>query len=317
MSTDTVLIVTTSYDDAPEYVGSALESYGVPYFRLDTDRFPTEIRATFDPQGELTICDGAKRIKGSAVKSVWYRRSTVPNLPDGLTPGVREFCERETRAFLEGVLPTLPARRWMSPIQAIWRAERKPYQLHAASQLGFQLPPTLVTNEVLEVQHFAVTRQLIAKAVSAGYVKSPNGNQAIFTTAIADSDLEDLRGLVLAPVTFQELVEKSADIRVTVVAGKVYAAEILSQSRDSSRVDWRATDDPHIAHKPHDLPFELEDLCRSLLEHLGLTFGAIDLALTPDGNYVFFEINPSGEWLWIEDQLGFPISTSIASWLSE
>ncbi len=317
MSTETVLIVTTSYDEAPEYVGSALDCYGVPYFRLDTDRFPTEIRATFDPQGELSICDGSKRIKGTDVKSVWYRRSTVPNLPDGLAPGVHEFCERETRAFLEGVLPTLPSKRWMSPLQAIWRAERKPYQLSVASQLGFKLPPTIVTNEVPEVQHFAVTRQLIAKAVSAGYVKSPNGNQAIFTSAIAESDLDNLSGLVLAPVTFQELVEKSADIRVTVVAEDVYAAEILSQARDSSRIDWRATDDPDIAHRPHDLPLGLENLCRSLLDQLGLAFGAIDLALTPDGSYVFFEINPSGEWLWIEDQLGFPISESIASWLGK
>lgn len=316
MTADTVLLVTASYDVAPEYVGGALESRGVPFFRLDTDRFPSEVRASFDPQGDLTITDGSMSISGKDVKSVWYRRNVIPNLPNGLNPGVREFCERETRAFLEGVLATLPTQRWLSPPHAIWRAERKPYQLSVAAQLGFELPRTVVTNDVSAVRSLAGEQSLVAKAVSSGYVKSPCGNQAIFTSALAPGDLQDLSGLVLAPVTFQEHVEKLSDIRVTVIADKVYAAEILSQSRDSSRVDWRATDDPDLEHQPHELPEDLNRRCRELVSCLGLVFGAIDLAIRPDGTYVFFEINPNGEWLWIEDQLGFPISHNIASWLS-
>jgi len=99
------------------------------------------------------------------------------------------------------------------------------------------------------------------------------------------------------------------------VAGEVFAAEILSQERQSSRIDWRATDDPHLRHRRHELPTEIADLCRGIVKHLGLTFGAIDLSLQADGTYVFFEINPNGEWMWLEDQLGFPISDRIAQWL--
>ena len=121
---------------------------------------------------------------------------------------------------------------------------------------------------------------------------------------------------MLAPVTFQEKVEKASDIRVTVVEDDVFAAEILSQARQSSKVDWRATDDPDLEHRPHKLPATLADQCRRLVSKLGLGFGAIDFALKPDGTYVFFEINPNGEWLWLEDQLSLPISDSIAGWLS-
>ena len=77
----------------------------------------------------------------------------------------------------------------------------------------------------------------------------------------------------------------------------------MSQDRESSKVDWRATDDPDLEHRTHELPPALAHRCLRLVSRLGLIFGAIDFALKPDGTYVFFEINPNGEWLWLEDQL--------------
>ena len=315
MTANTVLLVTASYDLAPLYVGAALERRGVPFFRLDTDRFPSEVQASFDPQRGLSISDGDMHISHREVKSVWYRRNVAPNLPEDLDVGSSEFCEREARMFLEGALTSLPTQRWLSSPQAIWLAERKPYQLAKAAQLGFTLPRTIVTNDEAAVKGFALENELVAKAVSSVSIKGIDGNRAIFTNALVPGDLEDLSGLALAPVIFQENIVKSSDIRVTVVGNDVFAAEILSQSRESSNVDWRATDDPDLEHRPHELPSTLARQCLSLVSNLGLAFGALDFALTPDGTYVFFEINPNGEWLWLEDQLGLPISERIAAWL--
>ena len=315
MTADTVLLVSASYDLAPNYVGAALERRGVPFYRLDTDRFPSQLRGAFDPIDGLSISDENWTILGSQVKSVWYRRSVAPNLPEELDPGTRDFCERESRAFLEGTLATLPTQRWLSVPQAVWRAERKPYQLAVATRLGFTLPDTLMTNDQTTARRFSEGRRIVAKALSSGYIASSEGNRAIFTNPLTPADLDDLDGLVLAPVTFQENVEKTSDIRVTVVGEEVFAAEILSQDRESSKVDWRATDDPDLEHRVHDLPPTLANLCLRLVANLGLAFGAIDFALKADGTYVFFEINPNGEWLWLEDQLGLPISDKIASWL--
>jgi glutathione synthase/RimK-type ligase-like ATP-grasp enzyme len=52
------------------------------------------------------------------------------------------------------------------------------------------------------------------------------------------------------------------------------------------------------------------------MESLHLTFGAIDMIQTPDGDYVFLEVNPSKQWLWLDDMLGFGISDTIAEWLA-
>ena len=95
----------------------------------------------------------------------------------------------------------------------------------------------------------------------------------------------------------------------------MFAAEIMSQSHPSSATDWRATENPDLEHKIHNLPDRTGNQCLELVRRLGLGFGAIDFALTEEDEYIFFEINPNGEWLWIELQLGYPIAKRIAQWL--
>jgi len=52
------------------------------------------------------------------------------------------------------------------------------------------------------------------------------------------------------------------------------------------------------------------------MRRLGLEYGAIDLRLTPEGQYVFLEINPAGQFLWIELATGQKIADAIAGHLS-
>ncbi len=315
MTDETVLLVTASYDQAAELVAERLARRGRASFRLDTDKFPSAISARFTPSTGVEFQTDAECVSAHDIRSVWYRRNVAPRLP-ALDQGTQEFCERETRAFLTGCLAALPTNRWLSRIDAIALAERKPYQLYIASRLGFPVPDTVMGNDPESMRALASTQPVVAKALSSGYIRGSEGNRAIFTSMVQDFDLRHLdEELRLAPVTFQGLVDKTSDIRVTVVGNKVFAAEILSQSDDSSRLDWRATDDPHLAHHRHELPSGVADLCVSLVRELGLSFGAIDLALIRHDEYVFFEINPNGEWLWIEERLGFPIADEIAEWL--
>ena len=119
MIPDSVLLVTTSYDEAPVCVSTHLERHGVPFFRLNTDRFPGQVEIQFNHEGNLRIRDGAAFFFCERVKSVWYRRNVAPDLPDGIDSGMLDFCKREQRAFLLGVLASLATRRWFSDPTAI------------------------------------------------------------------------------------------------------------------------------------------------------------------------------------------------------
>ena len=48
------------------------------------------------------------------------------------------------------------------------------------------------------------------------------------------------------------------------------------------------------------------------MRRLGIVYGAIDLRRTPDGRHVFLEVNPAGQWLFVEQATGQPIARALA-----
>jgi hypothetical protein len=44
-----------------------------------------------------------------------------------------------------------------------------------------------------------------------------------------------------------------------------------------------------------------------MLANLGLRYGAFDFVRTPDDRFVFLEVNPTGEWAWLEEHLALPM----------
>ena len=174
MTANTVLLVTTSYDDAADQVARSINQLGAPTFRFDTDLFPTKITAIFDPRSGLELASSSATVHSSEISCrCGIDATSAAALPDYVDQYDREFCLRESRSFLEGALASIQTNRWLSDPAAIWRAERKPYQLNVATQLGFDVPQTLITNDESATRRFAAGRQLIAKAVSSGYIDSP------------------------------------------------------------------------------------------------------------------------------------------------
>ena len=108
---------------------------------------------------------------------------------------------------------------------------------------------------------------------------------------------------------------KRLELRITVVGQRVFAAEIHSQQSNHTRYDYRHYDDNSTRYQPHTLPAEVAQRCLHLVARLGLYYGAIDMILTPDGRYVFLEINPNGQYLWIEQATRLPISDAICDLL--
>jgi glutathione synthase/RimK-type ligase-like ATP-grasp enzyme len=64
------------------------------------------------------------------------------------------------------------------------------------------------------------------------------------------------------------------------------------------------------------LPDDVTEMLHALMRQLGLVYGAIDLRLTADGRYIFLEINPAGQFLYVEQQTGQPITAALAARLA-
>lgn len=159
------------------------------------------------------------------------------------------------------------------------------------------------------------SKSCIIKPIRCGLIEGEKEEGVIFTSEVEINDINKQR-IQACPIFLQELIPKKADVRVTVVGDRLFPALIHSQEEKESEVDWRRTD-KLLKYSEVKLPEELETKCLALAEKLSLSFAAIDFILTDDDEYIFLEINPNGQWAWIEKQLKFKISDEIVSLLAK
>lgn len=307
-----ILLLTNERDLTSDYVVLELQRRRLAYFRLNSETLPSA-KVSFDPKhGEDSwkINFGEKSLDLSSVKAAYFRRPGTPsaNLLGESEVGAR-YCDAEWVSTLSYIIGSL-GDRWLNSPGAIMSAENKPRQLSLAYGLGFDIPETLISNDFLKVQSFSLLRMIIAKPLREALIQGPK-ERVIFTSKVEQIEEVDQLGIEACPVIYQREVSKRADIRVTVVGEEAYSAEISSQDFDDTKTDWRRGSNVDLVHTPHKLPKSIEDKCVRLTEELGLRFGAIDLILDDEGTYWFLEINPNGQWAWIENRTGLPISKAI------
>jgi glutathione synthase/RimK-type ligase-like ATP-grasp enzyme len=314
-----VLIVTHSGDnECVEMVAHALERRGARTFRFDTDRFPGEVELRLRIDGarrSLELARAEERLDLGTLEAVWHRRLSIgAAIPDTLEREVRAASVEESRRVVYGLLASLTCFA-LDPWPRIRLAEAKQLQLELARAVGLTLPRTLVTNDPAAVRAFydECRGRVVTKMMASFAVHRDGQENVVFTNPLAPGDLEALEGLRLCPMTFQEHVEKARELRVTLVGERVFAAAIDSNALERSKNDWRREGLALIDRwQPCALPAEVERKLLALMDALGLNYGAADLIETPAGEHVFLELNPAGEFFWLERENGLPISEALA-----
>ena len=314
-----LLVVTNRGDLTADWLILDLLDRGAPFVRFNTDDYPHDAGVRWTPEGEARLRLPGEDVDLAAVTSVWLRRPIAPSAPAGADEALAEWAVRESQEALDGIWRTLDAR-WVNHPDASQVASCKPEQLARAKRAGFEIPPTLVTNEVAELHAFAARfgPQLVCKALYEGWVPSPSGDRVFWTSRLAVNQTDPLSELGGGePYLFQALVPKAYDIRVTVIGTEAFAVGIASQAAEASEIDWRRGDTDELDHWIEELPEPVARRCVELVDGYGLRFGALDLARRQDGGYTFFEVNPSGQWAWLERRTGLPLRAKLADLLLE
>jgi hypothetical protein len=325
-----ILILTNPSDDHADVVARELSARGVETVRFGWCDFPTQVVITARRGSrEVTSLTRAKECYDLLrCAAVWLRRPLQPRVSDRITdPSLQEYAKRECAEFLEDIFASLEVP-WLPALPNTMRlAGLKTRQLAVAAAVGFAVPETLVTNDpqafydFYEEQHGALISKLPGSALHSFNGQLPGlqpllaGIQRL-TEHVTRFDLAAAPCIELAPVTFQQEIDKAFELRVTVVGERVFAARIDSQQNMRTRSDWRRYDLDHTPHSAYELTPEVARRCVTLTHRLGLCFGAIDLIVTPAGECVFLEINPGGQYLWIEEMTGLPISAAICDLLA-
>lgn len=310
-----MLLILTSLEDATaDYLAHRLEVESVDFLRLNTDSLIDQAKIRFEIGNPVLTIDGVS-LSPADVSNVWYRRpESLESNQFEETPEGR-FAISEWSEALEGFLSHIPQTKWVNHPSANFAASHKLEQLTTASRLGFDVPRTLLTQDADDLREFFSNcdGQVIAKPLSHGLIERAGAAQSslIYSSQLTESDLDLLDDLNLCPTLFQEYISKSADYRITVVDGDIHTARLIAQAEDGvQRCDIRRNNMIDVETESFQLPEHIEGLISCLMQQYGLRFGAIDMATSQNGQWYFFEINPNGQWAWLDLTSDLDIASS-------
>lgn len=305
-----VAIFSLSEDLHAHIVTDTLRRAGHSCHLVFTDQLATSHRLSwFGPQCEARIQDvNGKPFNVSDLTSIWWRRVNAPlkNLPDFDDDAAKKLVPNECRAALLGTLMSSFSGRWVNDPSAEVRADNKLVQLKVAKAAGFTVPDTLVSSEPDAIRRF------VEEQGGHAIVKVVRGLSDFSVPArmVTSSELTDDASLSACPSIWQTAIEGEEHLRIHVFGKRMLAVHIRS-----NHLDWRP--DLSVPMSEYALTERLETLCRRLLQELGLVMGVIDIKLTPQGAPVFLEINPQGQFAFMEALTKAPLGEMMAECLTE
>jgi glutathione synthase/RimK-type ligase-like ATP-grasp enzyme len=315
----TVLILTQDFDPTVDPVVHSLKELGAEVVRVDLSYFPQKLTFTtsdFDgPRRRLQ--HRGRDIDLDNLSGVWYRRPTAFAFDSAMSEAEQQFARNEAVHAIGGIMRATDCL-WVNRPDADAVAELKPYQLELAKRLGLRAPKTLITNNPDEVVRLVKSARepIVYKAFSGGVIHYPGAfPSGLLTTVIGDEILEHAERVRHTMCQFQEYIEKAYEIRLTVIGNTYFPVVISSQEMDTTAVDWRGENKlPYGAYRP--LPDEIVERVQRMFAELNIVYGAVDFIVTPAGDYVFLEVNPGGQFMWMQHDLGLDLSGCVAALLA-
>lgn len=316
----TVLILASGCDVCADRMVRALAERDAPVFRADLGWFPEQL--TLDAElrdGRWTgwLATPYREVALEDVRSVWYRSPSTFGFPATLSTTERRHAQHEAKLGLGGVLASLPVL-WVNHPSRHADAGYKPRQLVAAARAGLAVLPTLVTNEAAAVRRFVGQSGhdgVVTKMFGAPAICEQGGRRVALTQRLSEPDLGELNGIEATAHQFQRWAPKREEARVIVIGRQLFAVAIRAHS-DAARVDWR-TDYEALSYERLVLPDAVRDGIRAVMAELGLVYGAFDFVITPEGRWVFLEVNPGGQYCWLEDVADVPLTATLADLLAQ
>lgn len=310
-----VIILSRAADEEANALGVRLAYSGVDYARLDVDRIttPGPFHFSVDDTATTGHVDNTSidLDYGHVILLRHFDVDGVPIAPED--PPSRKFLTQEWAHMLQ-VLARTSRATWVNDPDRIQSLDRLT-QLRLARQQGLGVPQTLVATDPYRVLNFAqrFPNGVVAKSLGTHFVEEPSCQlHSFMPRVLPDLDDDFLAECQHVPTIYQEYIEALQEVRVTIAGDRV-----LAYAYHKSAPDQPWTDPSAITPYDHQLPGHVKDSLFRFMEAAGLRLGQIDLLYTANGRYYFLEVNPTGDWLWLESSLsGRPITQMVLEYLT-
>lgn len=295
-----------------------------PHVEMVKKYLPTKTSIKiFDPRvisqsGEFTIDgDGIHcNFLDEIPKSVWFRKPKFLLNSDMKKMGVpEEYISSILSLHEEGfsiIYSAFLGSRWVSDPYAIKKASNKLLQLQIAKESGFKTPKTIFSTKVTDINNLrAEVEDIVMKPLGTPFARVSGTTQWFYATEIKKDQEIDFAGISTTPMIFQEKIQKEFDVRITVIGEEIFACKI-----ESANMDWRkAESSSDTIFSEFHLDSIISKSCLSMTKKLGLNFGAFDFVVNGNNEFIFLEINPNGQWGFIEERTHMPLAKAMADFL--
>lgn len=302
-----ILLVSPEEDRHTKAMRRCLEQMGAAITLLDLAEFPqqAQVAMKFGANHECyesVMSNYERELNLSDYRSVWWRHSRPFVLHPELTDQIyRSFAYVECHAAISGLWLALDAF-WVNHPMRSEEALRRPYQLKIAQQAGLAIPATLITNNPNRARAFIQQHGPDRTIYRAFSTTAKVWREA---QLVQPQQMALLDNVCYAPVLFQEYIPPQIDLRIIAVGDALFAASALTWEENDAETDMA----------PYRLSPTLAAQVQTLMARLGLSYGVLHMRITAEGQPVFLELNPAGDWLAVEDATQMPITKAVAQLL--
>jgi len=315
------ILIASARVDEPTYkpVSEMLERNGYPVVVYQTDRVLSgEDQYTLDltSDGELSIDYNGVSILPERLSAAWYRKVGSFGLPYEEPQVAKQlYINNEVRHLHDMIWTLYPEDIWLSSPGNLARADRKLLQAIVAREVGFSIPQTVISSDwdTISTKLLQTGDSRMVIKMLRGVISDNNQFKAMYTHVTDQQKVDSLKAYTYPfPAFYQPYIEKAREWRVTVVGEKVFSAAIYTD--ENAKDDWRRLQmTSAVQFRKEKLPERVDERCIQYLGKMGLKFGAFDFIEKPDGEIVFLECNPNGQYGWLEEELSLSISEAVAS----
>lgn len=312
-----ILILSDVNDVHADHVIKLLSASNANFFRLNLDKASLLDTKVLFYDSKWLIENKSGQITSNEVRAVWNRRTYVELLLEEQQDLSADFkiWKGEWNKTLLGLYHAIDYVFWLNFYRNSQRAENKYLQMSVAKEVGFKMPETLISNIKPQIMDFVKRHKRVAlKMMHQDFYKDSDNNfKGLYVNVIDEDDIKDFQLTNENPIFLQEYIEKSFEVRYTVVGESHFVCKIESQSSTKTKYDWRRYDLANTPHSTITPPEEVRQMVNFMMRKMNLNYGAFDFIVNLQKEWYFLEVNPMGQYLWIEDLTGLEISASIAN----
>ena len=296
-----LLLLSNSIDGSADLLVALCDERAVPVFRFNIDLW-TAYRFAWTADGFAFHDPSGRSARSEEVSACLWRRPSLRDTPEweGASPEDRVATEAELHTIVRELGDWARARGLLRLIEPSGpRRVGRLAQMRVARDV-FPVPDWAVGWGVRWPPGRRMVKRLTTEAVGAAR------DLQIYVQSVASETLSPQW-----PWLLQEIAPGDRDATVVYVDGRCFGFEMEATRGDLGVEDWRIRNGPNCDRwRPRALSEDLVARIRRYMGRLGLKFGRLDFIVDGD-DFVFLEVNPNGQFGWLDDPDGWPIHNAV------